>query len=143
MQLKAVNQSLTEDNFLTYLKKVCFPVFYLDFESILTALPIYPNIAPHQTVLTQYSLHLIQTEEAELQHFEYLAPHEKDSRKELAEDLLSKLGNSGTIIVYSNYEETQLKSLAKEFPDLKEQIEACIKILFRPTRNFYKCLLPP
>jgi hypothetical protein len=110
--------------------KLRYPYYFLDFEAILTALPIYPNIAPHQVVLTQYSLHILESENSELKHFEFLAPHQKDSRRELIESLLENLSDKGSIFVYSNYEETQLKSLSKEFPDLKQKIESILKRLF-------------
>lgn len=125
------------------LKKVSWPCYYLDFESILIALPIYPNIAPHQVVLTQYSLHVRTSSEADVQHFEYLAPHNKDSRRELLVELLARLGTVGSIVVYSDYEEIQLKSLAKTFPDLGPQIDAIIIRLFDLQEVFTACYYHP
>jgi hypothetical protein len=120
-----------------------WPIHYLDFETMLTALPLYPNVAPHQAILTQYSLHVRKSHHCELVHFEYLAPHERDSRRELAEHLLSNLGNSGSIVVYSSYEKTQLNVLSREHPDLKDQIESCINRLFDLEKLFSTAFYHP
>ena len=39
------------------LNEVRWPAHYLDFETIMTALPLYPEMAPYNQIPTQYSIH--------------------------------------------------------------------------------------
>ena len=112
------------------LGSVEWPAYYLDFETVKTALPFWPEIGPHEQVLTQYSLHICDRPGRVIQHMEFLSTHTGDCRFELAQNLLESLGTSGSIIVYSSFEKTTLGGLAKQFPLLREQLEACICRLF-------------
>jgi hypothetical protein len=112
------------------LSKITWPCHYLDFESVKSAIPLWPGTRPHQQILTQYSLHMCDDLEGEPRHVEYLAPHTHDARRELAERLISDLGDRGSIIVYSKYEATQVKALGELFPDLAEDLSALRKRFF-------------
>ena len=125
------NEPILEKNILReLLSQITWPCYYLDFETAKTAIPFWEDIAPHEQILTQYSLHIADSLDAEPRHQEYLAPHTSDSRRELAEHLLERLGDTGSIIVYSSFEKTQLSSLAKRFPDLSIQLMKCIERIF-------------
>jgi len=47
-----IGENLSKD-----LSSIEWPAYYLDFETIMTALPIYPDIAPYEQIPTQYSIH--------------------------------------------------------------------------------------
>jgi len=53
-----------------------------------------------------------------------------DPRPEFAESLVRCLGDSGSIVVYTHYERTIIKALAKALPKLKAGLEALIPRLF-------------
>lgn len=108
------------------LSDITWPAYYLDFETIKTAYPLYSNVAPHEQVLTQYSLHKLNDFNQQLVHNEYLADPKQDCRRELAEKLLACIGTCGSIIVYSPFEKTMLTSLKKQFIDLSDQLDAVI-----------------
>ena len=63
-------------------------------------------------------------------HRDYLAKHDRDCRRELAERLLEDLGNTGSVVVYSSFEKTVLMALANRFGDLAGPIEAVLTRLF-------------
>lgn len=104
------------------LDQLRYPLGYLDYETILTAIPLFDGVAPHEQVLTQYSLHLQGAPDAELYHVDYLADHRRDCRRELAERLINDLEGVGSIVVYSPFERTQTRALARLFPDLADQL---------------------
>jgi hypothetical protein len=114
---------------LARLDSVQWPLYYLDFEAIAPAIPKFPGTRPYQKHPFQLSLHVRQRDGAE-QHHEYLARIDHDWRRDLANNLLDLLGNTGSIVVYSNYEEQVLKQLAAWFPDLEPRITASIARLF-------------
>src|SRR5262249_43122684 len=94
-----------------FLKQVVWPAFYLDFETVKTALPLYPGVKPHEQVVTQYSIHVCRAPGKVIEHREFLADPLRDSRRELAERLLDDLAGDGRIIVYSGFEKTTLTGL--------------------------------
>jgi hypothetical protein len=108
------------------LQCITWPCHYLDFETVATALPIYAGHACHQQVLTQFSIHHRESIDAQPTHSEYLADATKACERELAEVLISTLGNKGSVIVYSSFEETRIKSLRDAFPDLATQLQAIL-----------------
>lgn len=112
------------------LLKLSWPCYYLDFETAISALPLWEGIPPFEQVLTQYSLHICNDISGEPLHREYLAPTSHDARRELAERLIHDLGSEGSILVYSSFEKTQINALAKLFPDL------ATKLLFLCERLF-------
>ncbi len=105
------------------------PVYYLDFEAIAPAVPVFDGTRPYQKHPFQYSLH-IRTATGALEHRQYLADPTTDWRRHLAEQLLDDLGTAGRIVVYSNYEEQVLKQVAAWFPDLEPRIKAVLDRLF-------------
>lgn len=114
---------------LSQLDRMTWPHYYLDFEAVQPAIPRFPGTRPYQKHPFQYSLHVRQQDGTE-EHFEYLATVAHDWRRDLTERLLDHLGTTGSIVVYSNYEELVLKQLAAWFPDLESRLNAAIARLF-------------
>jgi hypothetical protein len=93
-----------------------WPIGYLDFETLMTAVPLYPDVAPHEQLVTQYSLHVERSSGSELAQREYLADHARDCREELVARLIRDTAECRTIVVYSSFEETQIRGLASLLP---------------------------
>jgi predicted RecB family nuclease len=111
------------------LQSIDWPCHYLDFETVATVLPVYNGHGCHRQVLTQFSIHHRESIDAKPRHSEYLAEATKDCERELVEALIDKLGDRGSIIVYSSFEETRIKALRDAFPDLAERLEAILNRL--------------
>jgi len=102
------------------------PACYLDFETMMPPIPLYEGTRPYQTIPFQWSLHAINGDGV-LQHREFLAEGGDDPRRRFAETLIEALAAfDAPILVYSAYEQTQLKELAGEFPDLNASLNALI-----------------
>ena len=93
-----------------------WPIGYLDFETLMTAVPLYSDVAPHEQLVTQYSLHVEIAPGGELSHREYLADHARDCREELATRLIRDTAVCRTLVVYSSFEKTQIRGLASLLP---------------------------
>jgi CRISPR/Cas system-associated exonuclease Cas4 (RecB family) len=106
------------------LASISWPAYYLDFETVMTAIPLYPNIAPYTQIPTQYSIHKCSDVGVIVAHSEYLADPSKDCRRELAENLINGLGEEGSIIVYSNFEKAVINALGRLYPDLSEKLNS-------------------
>ncbi|MDD5021447.1 MAG: DUF2779 domain-containing protein [Endomicrobiaceae bacterium] len=130
---KIVKESIINDNVFispnltAELEKIQFPVYYLDFESVMTIYPLYATIHPHTQIVTQYSLHKSNDLSTQPEHFEFIADHTKDDRKSLAEQLIKDIGDVGSIITYSSFERQILNHLAQLYPELSESLNKIIE----------------
>lgn len=90
----------------TALEEIKFPAYYLDFETVNTAIPLYPDTAPYTQVPIEYSLHKYSGAGKVVEHFRYLylSNPEKDCRRELSERLINDCEQEGIIFQYSNFE---------------------------------------
>ncbi len=116
-----VSDSLKKD-----LKKIKWPAYYLDFETVHTAIPLYPDVAPYEQVVTQFSIYKCSEPGKVVDHHEYLAHPKRDRRRELALRLIRDLEDEGSVIVYSSFEKTIIKGLIELYPDLKRELNAII-----------------
>ncbi|MDA2939145.1 DUF2779 domain-containing protein, partial [Acidobacteria bacterium AH-259-A15] len=89
------------DTLAVDLSKILWPAHYLDFESLMTGIPLYPDVAPYTQIPTQYSVHRCSGIGDVTDHFEYMADPTTDCRLELAQNLIGHLQGEGNIIVYS------------------------------------------
>ena len=105
------------------------PIYYLDFETMIPAAPIYPGTGPYQQVPFQWSCH-IDIDDGQPRHQEFLADGSGDPRRRLAEELIDCLGDSGSIVVYSSFEATTLRKLAEQYSDLSEPLLAIVDRLW-------------
>jgi hypothetical protein len=108
-----------------FLKKVRYPVCFLDFETFSSAIPLFDGTRPYQQVPFQYSLHCIDAEGEEARHFEYLAQPGVDPREEIAEKLLGEIPEGTCVIAYSmGFEKRVLKELGESLPKLRKRMKA-------------------
>ena len=78
-------------HFLGSLKE---PLYYLDFETFATAVPLFDGTKPYQQIPFQYSLHI---EEKSLKHHGFLAGGKKDPRKLFMASLKKSFGPKATL----------------------------------------------
>jgi len=104
------------------LATVAYPVHHLDFETLGSAIPLYPNTRPYQSVPFQWSNH-IETADGQLRHEAYLCSDSRDPREELAVALLESVGKQGSICTYTGYEHGVLTGLAHALPHLRSDLD--------------------
>ena len=112
------------DSLKSELRSISWPAYYLDFETVMTAIPLYPDMAPYTQIPTQYSIHKCSDVGLIVAHSEYLADPSKDCRRELAENLINDLGEEGSIIVYSTFEKAVINNLGRLYPDLSGKLNS-------------------
>ncbi|MBT6773820.1 DUF2779 domain-containing protein [Candidatus Woesearchaeota archaeon] len=120
-----------------FLATLQYPLYYFDFETFATAIPLYDGTKSYQQIPFQFSLHV--DDGKEIKHYEFLA-NPGDERKILLEEMKKVLGDSGSIIVfYQSFEIGRLKELAEAFPEYKKWVNGIIKRivdLIVPFQNF-------
>jgi len=118
-----------------------YPLYFLDFESVATAVPLFDNSSPWQKYAFQYSLH-VQTANGELSHIEFLHGQRSDPGEAIAHSLLANMGNTGSVIVYNKtMERGVLNALARQFPAMADglrQISSRIWDLEQAFKKHYR-----
>jgi Domain of unknown function(DUF2779) len=108
----------------SFLERIAYPVFFMDFETFMPAVPLYEQTKPYQHIPFQYSLHLKKYKGAPLEHFEFLAEQHNDPRKVFVESLLKDTESAATILVYDILmERNVLNGLKKDFPEYASEID--------------------
>lgn len=106
-----------------FLQQIKYPAAYLDFETTNSALPVFQSSAPHQRIVTQFSLHLLDSLRGSPCHFDYLAEHDRDRQRELVERLLDVLPGTGSILTYSAFEQQIIRELSRRLPEYAAPLE--------------------
>jgi len=106
------------------LADVQWPLYFLDFEAALSAIPRFAGTRPFEAVPFQFSCHIQAHDGAAPEHTEYLHTQPSDPRRDLAQALLAVLGEQGSIVVYTGYEARMIDSLAEALPDMAQRLRA-------------------
>lgn len=127
------------EKFGEFLDDLVYPIYYLDYETVMSPIPLYDGTRPYQQVPFQFSLHIQKTPGGELEHVEFLHQDQSDPRKAFTEALVKACGKKGSVIVYNqSFEETRNKEMAAAFPEhakALEGINARMVDLLVPFRN--------
>ena len=124
-----------------FLDSLWYPLYFLDFETVMPAIPPYDGLRPYQQLPFQYSLHYIEREGADLGHHEFLAEPNVDPRRDLAEKLLSEISVTACVLAYNaGFEMARLRELATFLPQHREKIALIlenVRDLIVPFRKQY------
>ena len=121
------NQEICNPDILRqFTDQLRWPLYYLDYESIQPAVPMFDNSRPYQQICFQFSLHVQRTPGGELEHYEYL--HNTpgtDPRPGLIKKLIETIGDAGSVIVYNqSFEQGRNTEMARDFPEYAVQLNA-------------------
>lgn len=123
-----------------FLEQLEYPVSYLDFETINTAIPLLDDTRPYQQVPFQFSLHIVRSANAKPEHHMFLAEDAADPRSEFMRRLRDALPETGSVVTYNaSFEKTCLKQCAELLPEFKpwvRQVERRVVDLLLPFRGF-------
>ncbi len=108
-----------------FLKSLEYPLYFLDFETVNPVVPPFDNCSPYQVSPFQYSLHIQQNQGGELKHYEFLPYDADDPRKALLEDLVSHVGDRGSLISWNmSFEKKVLLGLAAKYSEFARIIDS-------------------
>ena len=108
-----------------FLDTLSYPLYFLDFETMMPAVPFCVGTRPFAQIPFQYSLHYIGREGGELRHKEFLAESGTDPRRAVAEALCRDIPADACVTAFNKrFECSRLKELAEAFPDLSEHLLA-------------------
>jgi hypothetical protein len=140
--LLAGKPHIDRDALAAFLGQLEYPVSYLDFETIGTAIPLFDGVKPYQQVPFQYSLHIVRQPGAKsrFDHRQFLAEGTADPRPEFMRQLRADLPETGSVVAYNaGFETGRLKECCELLPEYKpwlRKVTPRIVDLLLPFRGF-------
>jgi len=103
-----------------------YPRYYIDFETINPAVPVWAGTRPYMQVPFQWSCHT-ETSKGTMTQCAFLADGQSDPRRPFAESLIDAVGTDGPVFVYNApFERSRMQELADYYPDLAPALSAAI-----------------
>ena len=128
----------------SFMKGLKYPLYFMDFETFATAVPVFDGTSPYQNIPFQFSLHVLTKPGAMVEHYEFLAEGKDDHRQEFLAELKQDIGPKGNILVYyAAFEKSRLKELAGAFPEYQEWVDSInerivdLNVPFRDFRYYH------
>ena len=117
------------------------PAYFLDFETIQFAVPIWKGTRPYQQIPFQFSMHRL-SRTGKLDHHSFIDLSGKDPSKAFAESLIAACGERGPVFVYNaGFETARIKELGARFPKLRASLlainERVVDLLPIAERHYY------
>lgn len=113
-----------------------YPLQFIDFETSRMALPYHVGMRPYAQVAFQWSCHTIEAPGKAPKHQEWINTRDTYPNIEFAQTLMSSLDRSGTIFMWSPYEQSVLKDIAqhikqrdKPLPELAKWLQWMHEVL--------------
>jgi hypothetical protein len=122
------------------LKALGWPRYYLDFETVMSSVPVWTGTRPYQQVPFQWSCH-VQDESGALSHMEFLDTSGESPIERFASSLLEAVGTTGPVFIYNqSFEASGIREIADMLPEKRQQLLSIVERLvdlFPITTNHY------
>jgi hypothetical protein len=100
------------------------PAYFMDFETIMFAVPIWQGTRPFQQIPFQFSVHRL-SRTGKLEQKSFLDLSGQDPSKAFAQALIGACGERGPIFVYNAvFEKARIKELTNCFPSMSHALLA-------------------
>jgi CRISPR/Cas system-associated exonuclease Cas4 (RecB family) len=123
-----------------FLGQLRYPVSYLDFETLGTAIPLFDGVRPYQQVPFQFSLHIVRAPGAMPEHIMFLAEGRHDPRPEFMLRLRDAIGCQGSVVAFNaSFELGRLRECCEAMPNFSawlKSVEGRVVDLLEPFRSF-------
>ena len=106
-----------------FLKELEYPRYYLDFETISFAVPIWAGTRPYEQLPFQWS-YSVEEEDGPVTHREFLDTSGDAPMRPCAEALITALGTEGPVFAYTGFEGRILRETAARYADLAPSLNA-------------------
>ncbi len=107
---------INETQISKFLSKLTFPLYFFDYETFSSAVPLLDGTGPHKQLPVQYSAHILE-EDGTLSHKEYL---EREARlpDRLVERMVKDIGPRGNIVSWhASFETTRNTEMSRLYAD--------------------------
>jgi Domain of unknown function(DUF2779) len=106
-----------------FLKDLEYPRYYLDFETISFAVPIWAGTRPYEQLPFQWSCS-VEQQDGTVTHQEFVDTSGAAPMRLCAEALITALGTEGPVFAYTGFEGRVLRETAARYSDLAPSLNA-------------------
>ena len=118
---KTGERHIEKEKISSFLESLKYPLYFLDYETFSGVIPAFDGIRPYQQVPFQYSLHVLDSPDAEVEHRKYLHTENTHPGERLLVKLKEDIGGRGSIIVWNeSFEKSCNDTLGAMFPSYKD-----------------------
>ena len=108
---------IDKDSIKDFTNGLQYPLFFMDFEAWMAAVPAQDGHWSYRQVNFQFSVHIQRQPGDTLEHHHYLAESTSTPQRHFIEALLEVLGKKGSILVYNKtFENSRLTELSRDYP---------------------------
>ena len=108
------NEEWFGDGLSEILGQMKYPLHFIDFETYSGAIPHHKGMRPYELVAFQWSCHTIRAPGSAPVHSEYLNMDYDFPNFHFAESLMAEIGNSGTPLMWTPFENTILRNILEQ-----------------------------
>lgn len=145
LQVEALRQgkpTIHVDKIKAYLDSFTYPLYFYDYETLGSLVPYFDGLKPYQQLPFQYSVHILDSPDAELRHEEFLHRDSTNPTELLTKSVMSHIGDEGTVLAWNmSFEKscnTLLGSLLPEYAEFYSKLNDRIVDLMVPfSQNWY------
>ena len=106
-----------------FLKRLEYPLSFIDYESYPSAIPRFSGYKPYQQIPFQFSLHVIDSPGAEVVHSDFIHTEDTNPDEAFLAAMQVQLPASGSVLVWNKTFEMMVnKQLAERVPQYQEFI---------------------
>ncbi len=103
------------------LNQLVFPLYFLDYETYSSAIPLYNGYKPNQHMVFQYSVHILDANQQEPTHAEFVNDQIQDPSYDTVSDMKRKISRTGSIIVWNKtFEASRNTEMAERYPEHRD-----------------------
>ena len=107
------------------LRKLVFPVYFLDYETCPAAIPRFDGFSPYNQIPFQYSLHVLDRVDGEPRHEEFLSVTPGDPSAAMVASLQRHIGGTGSVVVWNKKFECGInQQLSERIPAAKDFLDS-------------------
>lgn len=119
-------ETFDKEELIKEIKKITYPIYYLDFESFQCPYPRFENEKAYDQHVFQFSIIKQNNKESQLEYFDFIAKDNiNDYRYLLFKKLVETIDikNGGTVVVYNKtFEKNRILEASKIYNDLKNDL---------------------
>ncbi|MEI6490776.1 MAG: DUF2779 domain-containing protein [bacterium] len=117
---KTKEQRIEYSDIKAELNSLTFPLYFLDYETYPSAIPLFNRYHPYQNIVFQYSLHVLTEDDfkngREPKHYEELFL-DGDPAERMVESLREHIGDTGSVVSwFKSFENSRNRELASLVP---------------------------
>lgn len=124
---------IDKESLKEFLSKLKYPLYFLDFETLMPGIPLFDESRPYQQLPFQFSLHHLDEKGGILHHDFYLAESrlDLDPRPQLIEQLIHLCTHAACILVYHQpFECTRIEEMQRDFPQYADSLQSVINKMY-------------